>query len=114
MIRYLSTRSETLPEDTRLHFITYLRSPAGIGALLRAFLLWFILHLHDIIDRYPFQNARSFVNHIHDLCADIALHDNLILALQILRYRGTSSKLLCKLFRSFLEIDVYNTQSNGR
>lgn len=73
---------------------------------LCTFLLRFVLHLHDIIYGYAFENTCALLNHLEDLAAHIALYDDLLLALSVLRDRCTSGELLRKLLCGLLQIDA--------
>ena len=48
-------------------------------------LLSLLFHLNHIVLRYVFQQSHSFLNHLYDLATNVALDDDLVKALRVLR-----------------------------
>ena len=74
-------------------------------ALLSALLL-LLLHDAHISSWYAFQHANVVLKQLLYLVRDVALHDNLVQPLCILRDRRPGSEFLRELLSGFLQVDI--------
>lgn len=83
--------------------LTYNADATRRRTALVSFLL-LILNKYDIVCWDSLQDTRTFLNHLEDLVADVALDDDLVLALVVLCHGRTRGKLLRKLLSGFLQV----------
>ena len=64
--------------------------------------LFLLFHLYNVVGRNPLQEANLILNHLDDVSADIALNDDLVQPLWVLRHRGSARELGGEEFCGFL------------
>ena len=61
-----------------------------------------LLDLYDIVLGHALEQSHAVFDHLHDFAADVALHDDLVLPLVVLRHRRARRELLRELLCDLL------------
>ena len=74
--------------------------------------LGLLFNLNDIVFRHVLQQPDSLLYHLHTIATDVALHDDLVQPLRVLRHGCAGRELLGEELGSFLQVNVWYRQSD--
>lgn len=69
-------------------------------------LLPLLLYLYYVILRHILEKAHTILDHLDDVSAHVALNDDLVEALRVLRDGGACREFLCEELRGFFQVDI--------